>query len=44
MCAAFANDGDWGFTFKKLVFLVRDWDHDEEPDQLDKMVIFALTV
>ena len=38
MCAAFADDGDWKAPFEKIVFLIRDWDNDEEPHQLEQLV------
>ena len=38
MRALFADDGDWGPSFERLLFLVRDWEHDEEPLQLEIIV------
>ena len=38
MCAAFADDDDQTAPFEKILFLVRDWENDEEPHQLARLV------
>ena len=38
MCALYADDVHEEAIFERLVFLIRDWEHDEEPDSLDQTV------
>ena len=39
MCTRYAGDGIQARMFGKVMFLVRDWEHDDEsPDTLDEMV------
>ena len=38
MCINYADEKSQAGMFEKIVFLVRDWEHDEPPDTLDQLV------
>ena len=38
MCTRYADGGIQARMFGKVMFLVRDWDDDEQPITLDEMV------
>ena len=38
MCALYAEDVYEEAIFERLLFLIRDWEHDEEPDTLEQTV------
>ena len=40
LCRTFAG-GDAVKVFERLVILIRDWENDEEPDQLEQVVSFT---
>ena len=42
MCALYAGEKHKGTKFQKLIFLIRDWEFDEEPKQLKEMVNIIL--
>ena len=38
MCALYAEDVYEEAIFERLLFLIRDWEHDEKPDDLEQTV------
>ena len=44
MCTRYADDGIQARRFEKVMFLVRDWDDDDEPlDTLDDLVCWYIS-